>query len=198
MGTQEPNSTFLRPSLAAGPGLLSRTETAPKCAKAKLPRVIHTEPSLLPLLQPFPARQAPRGNGAPGNGDRPRASHRAELQRATNRDPGLVPVQRRGSRSPWVPQGRLQKGSPCAHSVLFPQPENTSGSHRDKGRESQNYLGEKGPLNLVQSNPCREQGHIQLGQVAQSAIQAGVKHFLGWAFPTSVGSLTQCFTTLFV
>lgn len=190
MGTQEPNSTSLRPSLAAGPGLLSRTETAPKCAKAKLPRVIHTQPSLLPLLQPFPARQAPRGNGAPGNGDRPRASHRAEPPTGTQ---GLSLCRGGAAGVPGC-----HRGGPCAHSVLFPQPGNASGSHRDKGRESQNYLGGKGPLNLVQPNPCREQGHIQLGQVAQSAIQAGVKHFLAWAFPTSVGSLIQCFTILFV
>lgn len=151
MGTQEPNSTSLRPSPAAGPGLLSRTETAPKCAKAKLPRVIHTQPS---LLQPFPARQAPRGNGTPGTGDGCRAFHRAELQRAANRDPELVPVQRKGSSSPWVPLGKLQKGSPCAHSMLptLPTVRDSSGSHRDKGRESQNYLGGKGSLNLVQSN----------------------------------------------
>ena len=31
---------------------------------------------------------------------------------------------------------------------------------------------------LVQ--PCSEQGHLQLAQVAQSPVQPGLEHFLGW------------------
>lgn len=118
--TQEPNTTSLRPSLTAGPGLLCRTERAP-CAKANLPRVIHTQPSRLDLFQLFPVPKGPLWPWCSmGLRTGPALPHRTELQRATQATsaPGLFPVESRGRRSHWVPAGRVQKGSPCAQPVL--------------------------------------------------------------------------------
>jgi len=41
-------------------------------------------------------------------------------------------------------------------------------------------LGWKGPLKAIQSNPCHEQGHLQLDEVTQSLVQPDLGRLQGW------------------
>lgn len=42
--------------------------------------------------------------------------------------------------------------------------------------------------------PCNQQGHLQLGLVAQSPVQPVLEHFQAWVSTTPLGNLFQCFT----
>ena len=44
--------------------------------------------------------------------------------------------------------------------------------------------------------PCREQGHLQVDQVAQSPVQPDLECFQGWGISQVVGNPCQGFTTL--
>lgn len=46
----------------------------------------------------------------------------------------------------------------------------------------------KGIIDHLIPTPICEQGHLLLGQIAQSPIQLGLGHFQGWASTASVGT----------
>lgn len=61
---------------------------------------------------------------------------------------------------PGCQRGGCRRGAPVLSLCcpLFPRSQAASGSPRDKGRESWNYLGGKGPLKVVQSKPLQRAG----------------------------------------
>lgn len=159
---QEPNSTS--PGLTAGPGLMCRTERAP-CAKAKLPQVILTQPA-----RPHPSQLSHPGTMVP-HCDSGQAQCFPTEQSCKEPqilwDPGLFPVERRGRRGPWVCQwGGCRREAPV-HTVRCPL---SPWSHRPlwlpqpARQRIMEFMGwERTFISTVQSNPYREQGHLQLG-----------------------------------